>query len=192
MANESNEVRVMGTGSVYVGEEGATFPANITAAIASTQFAQLGFLSEEGPRFAFGKETKDIQVWQSLDPVRTITTAVPKSVKFDLMQTNLQTVTLALGGGTVTLDTADAWSYEPPAIGFQDVRAMIVEGIDGDYVWRFCYRRTQNMSGVEFAFVNDDAVKFGIEMKILAADSGASPFFIQTDDPNFSPTGTAS
>lgn len=184
MAEESSEVRVFGDGAVYVGAVGTAFPANIGVAIDDADWLNLGYISEEGPRFSFGRETKDIFVWQSFDPVRSIVTKVPKSAKFDLMQTNLHTVKLALGGGTITNQGGDMFKYTPPTSGDIDERAVIVEGIDGDYTYRFCFARGQIQSAVEFSFVREDNVKFPIDMKFLQPDSG-NPFEIYTNDPNF-------
>lgn len=185
MSLESSEVRVTGTGHVYVAPVGTPFPANVSVAPShAAGWRELGYCSEAGARFTFGREINNIMAWQSYDPVRKVVTSVPKSVAFDLQQWNQFTVQLALGGGTVSEPTSGQYLYEPPDESFLDERALIVEGVDGDYTYRFCYRKALNESGVEFAFVRSDPVLFPITMGILAADGGAKPFFIQTDDPN--------
>lgn len=185
MAFDSGEVRVTGTGHVYVADVDTPFPDSISEAVAHADgWVELGYCSEEGARFSFGREINNIMGWQAFDPLRKVVTAVPKSVSFDLMQWNQHTVKLALGGGEVSEPVSGEYEYEPPDESFLDERALIVEGIDGDYTYRFCYRKALNESGVEFAFVRSDPVLFPITMGILAADDGAKPFLIQTDDPN--------
>lgn len=185
MAFDSAEVRVTGTGHVYVAPVGTAFPTDIASVVShNTGWVELGYCTEEGARFSFGREINDIMSWQSFDPIRKVVTSIPKSVSFDLQQWNMYTVALALGGGTVTEPTTDRYQYDPPAESFLDERALIVEGIDGAYTYRFCYRKALNESGVDFAFVRSDPVVFPITMGILAADSGAKPYLIQTNDPN--------
>lgn len=185
MAFDSDEVRVTGTGHVYVADVGTAFPTTVSDPVShNTGWVELGYCSEEGARFSFGREINNIMAWQAFDPIRKVVTAVPKSVSFDLQQWNQHTVKLALGGGTVTEPATDNYQYEPPDESYLDERALIVEGIDGDYTYRFCYRKALNESGVDFAFVRSDPVLFPITMGILAADDGAKPFLIQTNDPN--------
>lgn len=185
MSLEGEEVRVTGTGHVYVAEVGTAFPTDITDAVQDTDgWVELGYVSEEGARFSFGREVNNIMGWQAFDPIRKVVTAVPKSIAFDLMQWNQFTVKLALGGGTVTEPSPGAYQYEPPDESFLDDRALIVEGIDGDYTYRFCYRKALNETGVDFAFVRSDPVLFPITMGVQAADGGEKPFILQTDDPN--------
>lgn len=185
MSLESSEVRVMGTGHVYVAPVGTAFPTNISTAVSfAAGWRELGYVSEEGARFKFSREMNEVMAWQSYDPVRMVVKSVPKEVSFDLEQWNQFTLQLALGGGTVTEPTPDNYLYEPPAESVVDERALIIEGQDGNYKYRFCYRKTLNSSGVEFPFVRENPVMFPITMRILAADGGLGSFLLQTNDPN--------
>lgn len=185
MALESSELVVTGTGHIYVAPVGTAFPASIDAVVShNVGWIDLGYATEEGARFSFGREINEAFGWQSADPLRLISTRRPKSVAFDLMQWNQHTVQLALGGGTVTEPVSGQYEYAPPADSYIDERALIVEGTDGDYTYRFCYRKAFNQATVEFAFVRENPVVFPIDMKILAADGGLSPYIVQTDDPN--------
>lgn len=183
MGQIADEVRVTGAGHIYVADVDTPFPTNISAEVDLDDWAELGYVSEAGARFSFGREINNIMAWQKFDPIRKVVTALPKSVAFDLMQWNQHTVKLALGGGTVS-GTTPNFEYEPPAESFLDQRALIIEGIDGDFSYRFCYRKALNESGVDFAFVRADPVLFPITMGVLAADDDDPPFIIQTDDPN--------
>jgi len=183
MAFESEEVRAFGTGHVYVADVGTAMPADIGATI-PTSWIDLGYTDEQGPRFNFGRTVNEVPAWQSYDPVRVLITAVPKTVAFDLLQTNKHTLQLALGGGDVTEGAPFEFSYEPPDESFVDERALIITGEDGDYTYRFCFHKVLNQSGVEFPFVRGAPTKLAIEVKVLAAGGGNKPYFIQTDDPN--------
>lgn len=191
MAQDSNEVRVYGDGNLYVAPVDTAFPTDITTAVDDDAWVQLGYISTDGVTFKVEKEMKDIEVWQSRDPVRTIRTKSPKTLKLDLVQWNYHTALLALGGGTVT-GTPGNYTYNPPDESESDERAFILEAIDGDYTVRYCFRRGENQTGTELKHVSDDALMLPIEIKVLAASNGAKPYFIQTDDPNLAPAGVAS
>lgn len=186
MSLEGSEVRVAGTGHVYVAPVGTPFPADITVTPSfAAGWRELGYCTEDGARFSFGRDVNSIPAWQSFDPVRKVISALPKTVAFDLLQFNHFTWELALGGGTFTEPSPDKFEYEPPDESFVDERALIVQMSDGDLDYRVCYRRALNENGVDFAFVRADAVTLPITMGIMAADDGAKPFKIQTNDPNF-------
>lgn len=180
---DSDEVVVTGTGRVYVAPVGTVFPASITDPIDEDDWTDLGYVTEPGARFNFGRSVNELMAWQSYDPIRVVVTAVPKTVAFDLMQWNQATMKLALGGGEVNEYEAGAYEYQPPDEQFVDVRAFIITGVDGDKNYRFCFRKALNQRGVEFAFVRENPVSLPIEIKVLAAPSGLKPYVIQTDDP---------
>lgn len=184
MANESSEVRAYGDGSLYVADVGTAFPATIDAVVDTGDWSELGFLTEDGVTPEFGQETKDVGAWQSGDPVRILLTKKPKSVAFNMLQTNRDTLALALGGGDFTT-SGTGWQFEPADESFLDQRALIVEARDGDYTYRIMYRKAQREGAVKFDFKRTDATAFSITMRILAADGGLKPFLIQTDDPAF-------
>jgi hypothetical protein len=190
VAFDPDEVRVAGSGHVYVAPVGTAFPTSISDPVDTDDWAELGYVTEEGARFSFGRETNDIPAWQSPHPVRVVPTGTPTEVAFDLEQWNTDTIALALGGGTVTEPVAGEFEYEPPAESFIDERALIVEMIDGDVNYRYCFRRAINTGAVEFSFVRADAVTFPITMKVLAAEGDDKPYFVQSDDPALAATGS--
>jgi hypothetical protein len=190
MANDSTEVRVYGDGGVYVADVGTEFPASISEAIDLDDWTNLGFLTEEGPRFSFGRETTDLLAWQSMDPIRVLTTAAPKTIAFDLMQSNRHTLEMALGGGTITEPSPGEFEFEPADPSDIYERALIVEMVDGAFTYRFCYRKVTQDGAVEFAGVRTDSTNFAVTMKVLAADAGEKPYLVQSDDEALAATGS--
>ena len=185
MSLEGDEVRVAGTGHIYVAPVGTALPANISAPVSfAAGWRDLGYATEDGARFSFGREINSIMAWQSFDPVRKVVTALPKTVAFDLMQSNQYTWGLGMGGGTFS-GSEPNWEYQPPEESYVDERALIIEMSDGDYDYRILYPRALNENGVELAFVRSDPVVFPITMGILTPSGGSKPFKIQTNDPNF-------
>jgi hypothetical protein len=179
MALDAEELFVAGTGHIYRAPLGTAFPTSISAPVASP-WVDLGYASEEGARFSFGRDVNEIMGWQSQDPLRIVTTQIPKEISVDLMQLNNETWKTALGGGSWTEPSPGEYQYEPPDESFNDEFAMIVEGTDNDRNFRFCFYRVINMSGVEFAMVRENPIMLPITVKVLANDNGA--YLVQTDD----------
>lgn len=184
MALDPTEIVVAGTGSIKVAPVGTAEPADIETA-PSVTWVDLGFTTEDGVEFTFDRETTDIMGWQSRDPLRTIATAEPKSVKFTLLQLNKETWKFALGGGT-TSGSLGLYLYEPPTPGSVDERALMIEMVDGAVTYRFIARRGMQQGAVAFSGVRDDATSLPIDFKVLAAPEGVThPWVMQTNDADF-------
>lgn len=186
MALDPDQIVVTGSGRVYAGTVGAsTVPTNISAAIdiAGTDgWVELGYTTEAGVSFSFGRETKEIKGWQSRNPLREVITGTPSTFSCELLQWNHATMRLALGGGSVTGSNPN-FQYAPPPPSFRDERAFIVEGYDGDDKYRFIFRKGLNVATAELAFVREDPVTLPIEISILDDDSAENPWIMQTTDP---------
>ena len=106
MALDPDQLVVTGSGRVYAGTVGvSTIPTNVSAAIdvAGTDgWVELGYTSEAGVSFSFGRDSKEIKGWQSRNPLRQVVTGTPSSFKCELLQWNHATLRLALGGGSIT------------------------------------------------------------------------------------------
>lgn len=187
-SNTPSEVRVFADGGVYRAVVGADEPTGISDTIDEAVWTYLGYLSTAGPRFSFGRETKDIEVWQSFNPVRTVSTKIPISLKADFMQTNVATLMTALGGGDVVETSPGEFEYSPPDPAEIDEMALMVVLLDGDLSYRYIFRRATLSDATDFAGVKDDATNLPVTWKFLQPDGGESPFIIQTDDPAFEPT----
>jgi hypothetical protein len=170
---EAGEIVVAGMQRIYVGPVGSDLPDSIEDE--PDGFYDLGYTTEDGLAVSFGKDTDDLQSSQSLDPVRKLVTAAPKTVTASLRQFNAETLTLALGGGTVDGDD-DAWTFEPAPPSFIDERALIIEGEDGDVKLRIMYARAMVSEAVEFTLVNTAGLVFPLTFAILAS---VPPFLVQ-------------
>lgn len=184
MSNESSEVRAYGDGSLYVAPIGTAFPADADEAIGAA-WTQLGFVTEDGVTPEFGQETTDVNAWQSADPVRILMTRKPKKIDFSLLQVNFETTSLAMGGLEVTETTPGQFKVTPTDPSFFDVRALILEGIDNDLVYRLCYRKAVKDGAVTFPLSRNKASEFKISMRIIEPGGGQDPFELLTNDPAF-------
>lgn len=165
---EAANVAVAGSGSVWVAPEGTALPADI--ADPAAPFLDLGYVGEDGVSFTFSRDTEDIAAWQSPDPIRVLTTSEPKTIEFELLEFDRDSIELAFRGGTWA-GAGPPYVYTPPSAGASDVRAMVIDGIDGTKKWRFCFPRVQLSGDVEFALQRTDAVRLALEFGVLASST---------------------
>lgn len=188
MTQDPTELFSAGDGNIFISQEGVDFPTDVDEVL-DAGWLDFGLTTDAGPRFSFDRTTKDIPAWPLFDPARTLVTAIPKQIDFDLLQWSGENFQLGLGGGTIT-PTANGAIYEPPEPSFQDIRQMIIVGVDGDRTYKWCFRRVRNVKALTFPFVQTDVSPLTIGMKVLAATAPDKPFFILTDDPAFVELGS--
>lgn len=180
MALNSAEVRVAGTGHVYVAPSGTALPTDASAALGAS-WKDLGYVSEDGVAFKFGRETQDLNAWQG-DKVRVITLREPKTVEFALMQSNSDVLTAAFGGGAVTSPSTGEYKFTPAAAGSNAERALVIEFVDGGITYRYAFARVQVEGDVSFTLTRGGAVTYPITFGVLASDPA---YEILTNDPVF-------
>jgi hypothetical protein len=182
MSNDSSEARSFGTGRVLVADVGATEPADASAEF-GVDWVEVGYITEEGPRFSFGKARNPVTSWQSFpEAIRNLKAAASTTVSFDLQQWNTENIVLALGGGEFVSDGAGLHTFTPPDASVNNEKALAIEGEDDGIVYRFIFRKVENQAGVEFSWTGTALSALPIVMTVLAADNDASPYIIQTDD----------
>jgi hypothetical protein len=163
------EVVVAGFQRLLVAPVGTAAPDGIEDEYPAAWY-DLGYTTEDGITFSFGLDTDTLMTSQSLDPVRMLTTARPKTVAGSLRQFNRETVTLALGGGSWSGDADDGFVFEPAPSSFIDERMVSVEFEDGAKKARFFGRRTMVSEAVEFTLVNTAGLVFPLTFTVLAAE----------------------
>lgn len=101
-----------------------------------------------------------------------------------MRQWNAETLILALGGGTVTESTG-IYTYEPPAPGSIDERAVIVDWNDGDRNYRLIVRRAVVSDAVETQLQRGAAADLPVTFTVLGNQTGDSAFILLSDDEAF-------
>lgn len=188
---DPDELVVAGTGNVFVAPEGTALPTDIDDVVSlnlDPAFVDLGYMTEDGVAMSFARTTTDKFAWQEFDPVRTLVTEVPKTVKFVMEQWNSETLKLGLGGATITWSGGGVMIV-PEEASFIDIRALIVYAEDGDKHYAACFRRTQNVDEFSFPFKRTDTSDLPIGLKVLGAGDEA-PYHFLTDDPAFEQDGS--
>ena len=188
MAINGSEVRVAGAGHVYVAASGTAMPTDLSV-LDPTKWIDLGYVTEDGVGFSFGREVEDLNAWQG-DKIRTLSTKEPASTNFSLMQTNATILTVAFGGGEVTESGTDpnkVFTFTPPKSGTNTERSLVIEFNDGASIaYRYCISRSQIEGNVDFTLVRSGALTYPLTMGIL--DNGDKPkFTIISNDPNMAP-----
>ncbi|MCK9629290.1 MAG: hypothetical protein M0R37_11965 [Bacteroidales bacterium] len=179
---DATRVRVALTGSIWVADEGATIPGTVED-VPGPEFADLGYTSEDGVTFTIGRETTDIPGWQSLEPLRRLVTATPTAAAFVLRQLERATLLNSLGG-TITPTGTGLFRWEPDETNLP-VKVLLIDFVDGDFSYRFGFRRAQNLAEVEIQLVNNAAIDLPNEWSALAAGGETKAWFIDTNDPSW-------
>jgi hypothetical protein len=187
MAQDAAEIVVGANGSIFVAPTDATLPTDLATPL-DAEFADLGFVSEDGATFQVSMTAAEIRVWQSFFPVRRIVTDRGTQLAFVLRQWNADTVVLAFGGGEIDdVTNPGEFIYEPPDPELIDERALVLEWQDGDSSFRLLFPRGNVTENVETQLVRTAAADLPITFGALA--SGVQkPFRLFTDHPAFAPT----
>lgn len=182
MARTTDDIVVGADGSIFVGPVGTVPPATI-AEPWGAGWVELGYADENGAKFTDSKTITDIPVWQLFYAARKIVSARDFTVDFVLRQFDGPTVSLGFGGGSVS-DLGDGFRYTPPAASVIDERALGLEWLDGDKVFRLVVPRglvTSNVTGeVKRTAATDLPITFGV----IGSDT-ADPWYFDTNDPSF-------
>lgn len=196
MALDASKVRVALTGHIYFVPESDTtnFGTESTNLTAPAGGIDLGYTSEDGVAFTFGREVEDILGWQSADPLRKLSTAEPRSAAFTLQQLERGTWLSTMGGEITELVAAVVGPpAEPaiyrwePAVGQIPTGRLVIDFEDGAIKYRFGFRRAQNTAETEFSLVRNAALSLSNEWTGVATSDGKKSFFMDTNDAAFAP-----
>lgn len=178
---DPTEVRVSGTGEIYVAPVGTALPTSSTGAL-NAAFVGLGYVSEDGVTFTVTPEIQEISAWQSRQPVRRELVAQAVSAAFAIMQWNETTVPFAFGGGAVTNPSGSNYRYELPTSGALDERAVIIDAVDGLITERFIMPRASVTDAVETSRVRTGAGLLPITLSGSQPADGSTALVYLTND----------
>ncbi|MEU8889207.1 phage tail protein [Streptomyces sp. NPDC048442] len=175
--NNGSQIRVAGSGRILVAKAGATGPAAPahTGDAWAAGWTELGYTTTDGIKFNKKDKIDPVDTWQSVSPARFIYSDRDLTVKFQLLQLNMDTLPFFMGGDAVTPVTgtgvADTYQYKLASEPKQDERQLGIEFKDGaDVTYRFIIPRGQVTETEEIALTRTGALKLGVTFTALAAE----------------------
>jgi len=181
---KNTEVRIAGTGNVWVAPAGTASPKETTALAAP--WVNLGFTSSDGVKFNKKDKNDPVDTWQSMAPARFMLSDRDLTLKFQLLQMNKDTFPFYLGlvstsivaSGSTTEATAQKIDISG-APGGQDQRALAIDFADNNGTKDLRYRLVIPIGAVseveELSLSRTGAVKLGITFTALSGDDPTKP-----------------
>ena len=182
MPVDSKNIRIAGTGTVWIAPVGTTLPTDSTTAL-NAAFNNVGFLTDG---FEVNQEykTKDIEVWQSLEVVRQFPTSISRKVSFEAVETNKQTAALAWGGAVITKTTGGAYSMAIPSTYVNSEYAVVLDMADGSTNQRIVLPRVTLDSLPKITAGRQDSIKYGFDLQVLQPTDNSAPVLFYGVDSN--------
>lgn len=191
MSNDAGKIVVGANGTVYVGAATATAPTNATTALpqpaypnaqTSTQWVDLGFVSENGVAVTPSQSIAPIMAWQSAYPVRQIITNRGLELDFVLREFNAVSLPFAFGGGDL-VEVADTgkFSYTPPTPEETDPRSLCVDWADGTRHYRLYVPNGQVTDLAQFTLSRTNPAELPVKFVLNHFGTGA-PWTLYSDD----------
>lgn len=186
MGNDVLETVIAANGMVAIAPVGTTLPGDAETAL-DAAFVELGYISEEGVTFSPGPETEGILAWQSLQPIRNVLTAYDVEASFTLLQWNADTLGLAFGGGVYTDNGDGTWSFLLPTPEEHKEQSMVIEGYDGENIYRIVLDRVELSDTGDITFTRSDASGLPVTVTTLAGLTAGRPGAIYGVDTGYTP-----
>lgn len=190
MALVAGQVRVAGTGEVYVAPVGTMPPADSTEALSAT-WKGLGYNTDDGLTITRSMEVEDILAWQTLTPVRRVPTSQEFTVGATFLQSNPDVVSLF--HGTTAFSEPDGvgnpGEFKATASIAPEIveRAVVVEFKDGSVSYRIHVPKAQITADGDQEINRSNAAGYPMTFSALAPDTGSDLYEILTNDPNVDP-----
>lgn len=169
---DPTKIRIAGTGAIWKAPVGSTAPTDSTTALAGA-WLNLGYVSN-GFEITQELKTKEIEVWQSLEIVRQIATGLSRTVQFEAVESNNQTVALAFNGATITAGTAGAYTMSVPSSYQQTEFALVLDATDGTTSMRVYIPRAVLNAVPKITAGREDAITYNFEIQVLQPSDGTS------------------
>lgn len=190
MAQDTNEIKVLAHGDLWIAPEGTSLPVTVEEDL-DAAFVNLGLTTEDGVTFSAGSEVEDIRSWQRTTPSRRIVTSRTFSVASQLQQYNRDNFALAFQGGEWTEPSVGTYRYDPPADSDPLAEyVVVIDAQDGDREDRAVILRATVEGEVETQFVRNGAALLPVTFTALTPDNADRPWYYLSNDPAFDPAGS--
>jgi len=173
------KVNVGANGVAYVGAIGSTAPTTATAAPAAA-FKNLGFCNEDGLVESSNISKKEIKAWDGT-VVRTVIDGTEKTFKLTFLETNGNVLGLYKGANTTIAYSSPTTTITNKVPG-QDLRAFIVDVIDGAVTRRFYIPSGEVTDRDDVTYATSGAAQYGVTITAYPDATGTTSYeFINAD-----------
>lgn len=179
----SSQVRVAGTGELYLGPVGTALPTSANAAL-DPGFVGYGYTTEDGVALSKSVTREGISAWQSTTPVRYLTTAQELTAGLTFLQSNAEILKLWLGSGDFATDGGTGFAADVPIDPVGQQHAFVLEWKDDTIVSRLTIAKVEITETGDVSIARA-ATTFPITFGALAPDSGDVLASWLTTDPAF-------
>jgi hypothetical protein len=177
--DDAGNIVVAGDGDIWVAPENTAAPA-FKAAPASP-WDVIGYATEDGVMIGYDRTVTAVNAWQALGALRNLTTDVPMAITFTCIELKPDSVQLAFRGGTLT-STATKGTYTAPDAETQDIRAVLIRGLDGASTFDFYFPRCEMQGSHQLNLQRTQESRVPVELGVLFA---VPRFTIASDHPSW-------
>jgi hypothetical protein len=163
-------------GTVLWGTTNVTLPTSGTAA--TTGLNDLGYLDEDGLTVSVTPTIQDLNVWQSVQPIRRALQSQTIALSGKFAEHNTHTVPRTFGGGTLSALASPGGTYafiDPVVQGLEEF-AVCADVTDGgtDRV-RYCFARVNQTEAAEVTYNRNALAVLPFSFGVLAPAAGGAP-----------------
>lgn len=185
MTLASSQVRVAGTGELYLAPVGTILPTAASIALEAA-FKGYGYTTEDGVSLSKSVDREGVPAWQSSTPVRYLITGQELTIETTFLQSNEDILKLWLGSGDFATDggTPAGYRADVPIDPVGQQHALVLEWKDGTITSRLVVPKVE-VTEVGDVSLARSATAFPVTFGALAPDSGTVLATWLTDDPAF-------
>lgn len=181
----ATQVRVAGTGELFIAPVGTAAPTNTSTSL-NVAFKGLGYTQEDGVTIGRSTDRTEITAWQSTAPVRYIYNNAGLTIATAMLQSNDDVANLWWGGGSFATNTTE-FKSDLPTVPTGVQRAVVVEWTDGSVKNRLYVPKAEVTDTGDVTLGRTAATAFQITFTALAPDAGSVMATWFTADANFDP-----
>ena len=188
MTLTASQVRVPGTGELFVAAVGSPAPTDVSTALGAP-FAGLGYTQEDGATISRSLDREPIPAWQSIQPLGYIYNGGELTVAAAMLQSNSEVAALWFGGGDFAETSAGSGQYrsDMPVVPEGVERAVLLEWTDDDKTNRLYIPRAELSETGDVQVTRTAPQAFQMTWSALAPNAGSVLATWLTNDPAFGP-----
>ncbi len=193
MALTASQIRVPGTGELYVAAVGTAAPADAVTVLAAP-WKGLGYTQDDGATIGRSLDREPVTAWQSITPLRYIYNGAELTISAAMLQSNNEIATLWFGGGNFAVTgatTPPTYKADMPTVPEGIERAVLLEWTDTagttDIVNRLYIPRAELRETGDVNITRTGPTAFQMTWAALAPNSGTVLATWITNDPAFVP-----